>query len=437
MPFAFTDRLVLLLALGLIPAALGSVLPGLAWGVVAYDLALVVAGLLDVLRTPSPAGLRVERTVADPGILGRPVRIGIRVENPAAAATTLAIRDEATAPLGASPALHVRVPARGTVEAAYELAPPARGAYAFAAIHIRAVGPWGLGWRRARHPLPGTLRVVPGFTAVTRYELEARRAHLHRTGLLALRRRGEGRTFASLREYVPGDEVRWIDWKATARRGKLIVREYEAERSQNVMLLLDAGRMMTADVGGRTKLDHAIDAALLLAYAAVRHGDQVGLLAFGETVVAYLPPKRGRGQLREIRDAVAGLAPELVEPDYGQAFRHLAGRRLQRALVVLFTDLTDARASRPLLRHLAGLVPRHLPLLVAIADPPVAAAAESLPADVGTVYRQAVALELLRAREEALRTLTARGGLGLDVAPGALDVAAVNRYLEVKARGLL
>jgi uncharacterized protein (DUF58 family) len=268
-------------------------------------------------------------------------------------------------------------------------------------------------------------------------ELLGRRAHLLRTGLHALRRRGEGRTFESLRDYVQGDEFRHIDWKATARRQKPMVREYELERHQNVFLMVDAGRMMTAQIGEITKLDCAVNAALLVAYAAVGQGDKVGLLVFADEVQAYLPPRGGTRQIRQILDALGGVHASLVEPDYGLAFRYLAARRVQRALVPVFTDLVDARASSRLLRHVAALVPRHLPLLVAIADPTLERYAETATAAVNAVYRQAVARDLLAERAEALRGITARGGLALDVPPERLNLAVVNRYLEVKRRGMI
>jgi uncharacterized protein (DUF58 family) len=268
-------------------------------------------------------------------------------------------------------------------------------------------------------------------------ELLGRRSHLLRTGLHLLRRRGQGRTFESLRDYVQGDDTRHIDWKATARRHKPIVREYEVERHQNVLLMLDAGRMMTAAVEGLTKLDCAVNAALLVTHAAVTHGDKLGLLVFAEDVLAYLPPRAGKTQVGRVLEALYRIQPSLVEPDYGAAFRHLATRRLQRALVLVFTDLVDARASARLLRHVAALLPHHLPLLVAIADPALQRYGQETPAEVGAVYRQAVARDLLEERAEALRGITARGGLALDVPPEKLNLAVVNRYLDVKRRGLL
>jgi uncharacterized protein (DUF58 family) len=291
--------------------------------------------------------------------------------------------------------------------------------------------------RQWRAPLATAVRVYPNFRLAARMDLLGRRAHLVRTGLHALRRRGEGRTFESLRDYVQGDDTRHLDWKATARRGKPMVREYEVERHQNVFLMLDAGRMMTARVGPLTKLDYAVNAALLVAHAAVGQGDRVGLMVFADQVLAYLAPRGGKRQIPQVLEALYGVRPSLVEPDYAVAFRSLAAHRLQRALVVVFTDLVDAHASARLLRHVGALAPNHLPLLVAIADPALKRHARTAPATGGAVYRQAVARELLQDRAEALRAITARAGLALDVPPDGLNLAVVNRYLEVKRRGQL
>ena len=164
-------------------------------------------------------------------------------------------------------------------------------------------------------------------------------------GFRNLRRIGEGRIFESLKDWVPGDEPRTIDWKATARRGKLMSRQYEDERRQQVMIVIDAGRLLTAEIDGRARLESAIDAALELAHSAVLHDDNVGLLVFADDVLQYVPPGRGRRALRQVLDALAAVEGRLVEPNYPAAFAYLAARNRKRALTVLFTDVVDATAS--------------------------------------------------------------------------------------------
>lgn len=433
-----TPRLVFMLALGMLPLALVARVPEVRWGAGVFDAGLVLLALLDFRRAPGGAAVTVERRVGPRLALGEREPVTILLRSGATRDLAVDLRDEPPAGFPAEGRLlTLSVPSRGRAQGVYWITPPARGDHAFGGITVRVAGPLGLVRRQWRLPLVTAVRVYPNFRLATRMELLGRRSHLLRTGLHSLRRRGQGRTFESLRDYVQGDDTRHIDWKATARRRKTIVREYEVERHQNILLMLDAGRMMTAAVGNLTKLDCAVNAALLVAHAAVTHGDKVGLLVFAEDVLAYLPPRAGRRQVERVLEALYRIQPSLIEPDYAAAFRYLATRRLQRALVLVFTDLVDARASGRLLRHVAALMPHHLALLAAIADPTLQGYAQEAPTAAAAVYRQAVARDLLEERAEALRGITARGGLALDVPPEGLNLAVVNRYLEAKRRGLL
>ncbi len=212
---------------------------------------------------------------------------------------------------------------------------------------------------------------------------------------------------------------------------------YEADRSQTMVLAIDAGRMMLPRVGDVSKLDRAINAALLLAYLGTRLGDLVGLLVFGRDIDVYLPPARGHRQFLAILDALHSVEGRLEEPDYEGALRYLATRLKKRSLVVVFTDLAGTEPSRRLLRVLAGMSPRHLPLVATQRNRDLERKATLAAATELDVFSAAVAETLLKDKESALKTLAARGSLVLDVDPAALSVASVNRYLEVKARGRL
>lgn len=433
-----TPRLVFLFALGMLPLALVAQVPEVRWGVAVFNLALLLLILADFRRAPASGMITLERRVGPRLAIGEREPVSLLARSAVERDLRVEVRDE---PPPAFPSdgrlLRLSVPAYGHGRATYWVTPPARGDYIFPGLTARVSGPLGLVRRQWRLPHTTTVQVYPNYRLAARMELLGRRSHLLRTGLHSLRRRGEGRTFESLRDYVQGDDTRHMDWKATARRRKPIVREYEVERHQNVLLMLDAGRMMTATVGSLTKLDCAVNAAMLVTHAAVTHGDKVGLLVFAEEVLAYLPPRAGRQQVGRVLEALYRIQPSLIEPDYGAAFRYLATRRLQRALILVFTDLVDARASARLLRHVAALMPHHLALLTVIADPALERYAREAPAAVGIVYRQAVARDLLEERAEALKSITARGGLALDVPPEGLNLAVVNRYLEVKRRGML
>ncbi len=433
-----TGRLIFAMAAGMLPLALVTQVPEVLWAVGLFDAALLLLVAADFRMAPGAAALRFERRVGPRLAIGEREPVVLLARSDAPRPLAVQVRDEPpTAFAAEGRLLTLTLPARGRARGIYWVTPPARGDYSFPGLTARVLGPLGLAQRQWRAPLITAVRVYPNYRLAARMELLGRRSHLVRTGLHTLRRRGEGRTFESLRDYVQGDDTRHLDWKATARRGKPMVREYEVERHQNVFLMLDAGRMMTARVGTLTKLDYAVNAALLVAHAAVGQGDKVGLMVFADEVLAYLTPRGGKRQIPQVLEALYGVRASLVEPDYGMAFRSLAAHRLQRALVVVFTDLVDARASARLLRHVAALAPHHLPLLVAIADPALERYARTAPARGGAVYRQAVARDLLQDRAGALQGITARAGLALDVPPDGLNLAVVNRYLEVKRRGQL
>jgi uncharacterized protein (DUF58 family) len=302
---------------------------------------------------------------------------------------------------------------------------------------IDSVGPLGLGRRRRRFTLPWEVVVYPPLVSV-RLRASVVEALRREAGMKPIRQLGEGRLFESLREWVPGDDLRHIDWKATARRSKVITRQYEAERRQQVLLMLDTGRLMTAQVAsGVSRLDFAVQAALELAYAAAQHDDNVGIMAFADGVQHFVAPQRGRTAVRRVLEVLAVVEPKLVEPDYPGAFRYLAARNRKRALTVLFTDVIDRFASDALVANVATLRPRHLPLAVTLRNPELDAVATLRPETTRDAYRKAAAEELLHAREEALGHMRRAGVLVIDVTPERAAQAVVAKYLDLKRRGTL
>jgi uncharacterized protein (DUF58 family) len=317
------------------------------------------------------------------------------------------------------------------------LLPTARGKYDFGNTVLRFRTRLGLLWRQITYPTATDVKVYPDIREARKHELYAHRNRRPEPGLRRMRVRGQGREFELLREFVIGDEIRHISWAATARRGKVITRQYTIERSQNIVVLLDTGRLMTARIGKLTKLDHAVNATLSIAYVAAAGGDNVGLVAFSRRVVSYLPPRRGRDQINRLMEALYSLEPQMIEPSYKRAFNFFGANCKRRSLVVILTDLVDRDASAELLAHTSQLIPRHLPLIITIGDTDLREMVRAQPATSGDVYRQAVAEEILRQREEALMRIRHAGGLALDVPAGRLSLELVNKYLEVKERGLL
>lgn len=439
MRFIFTSRFFLLLAAGVALLSLGWVMPG-AWTLtLAYNLGLFALAALDVVLAENPTRFRVSRRHEARFAMGAENRVTVRINNDSNRRVTLAAKDEYPNGMDLLTPREARLTlaARRSRSFSYHLLPTARGQYEFGDTAIRYLGPLGLVWRQTSYPTAGGVRVYPDIREAKKNELYAHRNRRPEPGLRRMRMRGQGREFESLREFVVGDEIRHISWPATARRGKLITRQYMIERSQNIVVLLDTGRLMTARIGKLTKLDHAINAALSIAYVAASGGDNIGLVAFSRRVISYLPPHRGRDQISRFMDALYNLEPQLIEPSYARAFNFFNSNCRRRALVVILTDLVDQDASSELLAHAARLVPRHLPLIVSIGDRDLREMVRAHPATVADVYKQGVAEEILRQREEALSRIHRSGGLALDVPAGRLALDLVNKYLEVKERGLL
>ena len=319
----------------------------------------------------------------------------------------------------------------------HDFIPVRRGKALGGALHLRILGPWGLAWRQGTRQLPWPLTVYPSLRTAALRALPTQTQRRREAGFRNIRRIGEGRLFESIKEWVPGDEMRTIDWKATARRGKLMGRQYEDERRQHVMMVIDAGRLLTAEIDGSARLEAAINAALELAHSAVQHDDNVGLLVFADTVLQFVPPTRGRRALRQVLDALAAVEGRLVEPDYPSAFAYLAARSRKRALTVLFTDVVDRTASDAFVAQAGSLRPRHVPLAVTLRDPALERVATARALTVDDAFQRAAAEELLEAREAALAELRSHGVLVLDVLPNGAARAVVEQYEKLKRRALV
>ncbi len=279
------------------------------------------------------------------------------------------------------------VAARGNWEDSYRVRPLRRGDYRFGNLNVRWQGPLGLMVRQGRVEAAGPVKVYPNLLDVRRYDLLLRRNRLQEFGLRHTRVFGEGTEFERLREYLPDDEFRRINWKATARRNRPVTVEYQTERSQNVMAVLDTGRMMQSPVADIAKLDYVINAVLLLAYVATGKGDKIGLMTFADEVSRFIAPRQGRGQFYRMLELLYAVEAQPVEPDYRRSLTYLALKQRKRALVVIFTDLSGEVSMQNLVSQVAMLAQRSLPLVVTISDPDIHAAAQQRPHDSLTVYQ--------------------------------------------------
>lgn len=319
-----------------------------------------------------------------------------------------------------------------------ELEGAERGTWLLGRVVVRVDGWLGLVRRTFRWPMTDQVMVVPSMAGVRRYRLLSLHHRLRDLGLRTIRRRGDGSAFSGLREYVVGDEPRRIDWKATARRGVLISREYTVEQGQTVMMAIDCGRMMTQLEGDVPRFEYALSSAMLLADVATQSKDQVGALVFDDEIRAWAPAMRGKAALERVHHAIMPTAASMAEPDYAAAFRALGERQRKRSLVVLFTDVIDPRSSHALIALTSRGASRHLLVVVALRnDRLLSAARPDAGASTSELYEAAAAEELVTAREMALARMRHAGVSVLDVSPRAMTAAVINRYLELKARASL
>jgi uncharacterized protein (DUF58 family) len=439
MRFIFTKFFYLLIAASLILLSLSWGRPWLRWVVVAYDIALIALAIIDARRSQLPKGVRITREFSGRFAVGAETNVSINVQNAQAHPISLVIKDEypplmRLSGLRGSP---MRVDGQTSAALVYGLTPPKRGRFEFGQIAVRFLSRLNLVWCETRVGEAVAVKVYPNMRRAREAELKA----LGARSLVASHRktswRGEGREFESLRDYVRGDELRHISWSATARRGKLTTRQYQIERDQTILIAIDGGRLMTARIEQETKLDSAVHAALALMSAAARAGDNAGLLVFGRKIKSFLPPGRGHEHMDAALEALYAVEPEMIEPSYSRAFEFIAANSKRRSLVILLTDLVDEEGSKELLTSLRLLRPRHLPLVVTIADRDLKAVVSSAPANVRELFTQSVAEEIMYLREAALRLVESQGGLALDVTAAALAPALLEKYLQVKERGLL
>jgi uncharacterized protein (DUF58 family) len=403
-------------------------------GAAAGAMAWYVGRKLD--RRADRAEIVVERDAVPAYSIGHSAAVVYRWRNGSPRRARLRVREVRPSLLGGlQPPRQVVVPPRGMTQETHTVVPTRRGRAEQGSFVVDSTGPLGLGTRRAWIDLPWDAVVYPPMVSMRLRASLAQSLRRRELGRRAERHLGEGRLFESLREWVPGDDLRHIDWKATARRRKVMTRQFEAERRQQVLLVLDTGRLLTADLGGVARLDYAVQAALELAYAAAQYDDNVGVMAFADGVQHFVTPLRARVGLKRVLDVLAVLEPTLVEPDYPGAFRYLATRNRKRALTVVFTDVIDRFASEALVANVATLRPRHLPLAVTLRNPELDAVAGSRPTTSADAYRKAAAEELLRARDEALGHMRRSGVMVVDVPPQRAAQAVVQRYLELKRHG--
>jgi uncharacterized protein (DUF58 family) len=408
----------------------------LHWLVLAYLGAVFLVFLFDALlaaRSCRPRRLRVQRERPAHLSVGIDNEVALVLDNTGRRRLRLVVRDEPPVSFQIDPIeQRVRVPHHGRLRLTYRLLPTERGNFSFGSVHLRCRGPLGLAWVQRTVAAAESVQVYPNLLEVRRYEALVRTTLVRAGGYRSRRLPGAGREFSHYRDYNPDDDYKHVSWKATARRGKPITAVHESEHSQDIIFCLDIGRMMAARVGTLSKLDHAINAVLMLTHVSQTFQDNLGLLVFSHTVHLYLPPAKGKAQHAQFLQALYSIKPELSYVNYREAFQYLIGRHPKRALTMVFTDLLDAVVSAEY-RDAARLLRRfHLPLTLAVADVPLQDLAATTPGTLRQTYEVLVARDLLQARAELLGSLEREGVMTLDTVPERLTIDAVNRYLALK-----
>ena len=436
--FAFGRRSFLLLAVGLVWLGPAFLNPRFAFGILAWDVLLLLAVVLDALRMPSPKDLVVTRRWREPVALSVPSSVELLVHNTGKVPIVAELFDEAPPELRDEiPQVELTASAGGEGAASYEVTPIARGDAALGDVFLHYQTPLRLAERWARAPLTQTVRVYPNLEEARQQSIHLARSRQIEIQQRQARMRGMGREFESLREYREGDEFRNICWSASARRGKLVAKLYQAERSQTIWVVIDCGRLMQARIGGLAKLDYAVNTALCLAQVALYSGDRVGLMAYDRAPRHRVLPQRGSTHLRLLMEQLVELRTAPTEADHLRAVSVLRNTQKRRSLVIWLTDLAETSMTPEVIDAALQLTPQHLLLFTIMGNPELRALARQDPHKPAEMYAASAATETLHRRQVLLAGMRDRGALLVEVDAAVMSTAVVNSYLEVKQQNRL
>ncbi len=401
---------------------------------VIYIIFLIMYAVFDAAILPRRRQIPIKRIMPERISLGFPSRIVFEVQNLCRRQVEIHIAENVHETIEVKPEKCQAVFKSGekkTLE--YNLLARRRGRFQFAEMDVRILPKTGLLYRQFRLNIPDEFCVFPNLVNLKRHELLARRGLSYEQGLARLKRLGQGSEFESLRPYVSGDEMSRIEWKVTAKRAKLIVKNYEPEKQQNILVAIDVGRATAGEFGGLSRVDYLVNAALMLAYVVLRQKDWFSLIAFSDRIETYLPPVSGLKNIEKIAQALFELQPRLVESDYGSACRFLGLTNRKRSLLCLMTDVVDRYASDVIIAYMARFARYHLPLAITLSNPEIQQIAKAPLDHCDDPYAKAVALDTLAAREDALVSMRQKGISVLDVPPNRLTPELINRYTLIKS----
>jgi uncharacterized protein (DUF58 family) len=401
---------------------------------------VLVLWVVDAFVAPHPRRIAIERRFPTSVVMGRTADVRWVAQNTTGRRTRVAVADQIPPSFRApTRRFDVDLPARGSVDVSTTVQPARRGRFSIDDLAVRVQGPLGLGARQHRRSSPTGVMVFPPLLHRDEAELRIDQARMLQVGLRAARARGTGTEFEQLREYTPDDEFRRIDWAATARTGKPVVRQFRTERNQSIVVLVDAGRTMAGQVGGAARLEHAIDATLVMTYVASRLGDRAGVVTFDGGVRRVVAPSGGNVQLQRVTEALFDLEVRLVESDYSAVFATTLARFGRRSLLVVLTELTEAAVTLGLGPSLPILTRRHLVIVGSVADPAITRMADDVGTDTvgtqaATAYQAAAAAGALDERRRVAARLRSLGATVVDEPPGRFAAALTDAYLDLKPK---
>jgi uncharacterized protein (DUF58 family) len=442
--FAFGPRVFVGLLLGLLWVVPAWWAPRFVAAMFLWDLLVLVVFAVDLLGLPKPRELEASRSWTGAPCLATRGEVSVAIRNFSTVPVRCTLVDETPGSLRkAPPSLALIVPAMQEASTRYSIIPAQRGDQRMGRLYLRYQSSFGFAERWAVAELAQAVCVLPDIELARRQALYLIRSRQVEMEKRRHRQRGQGREFESLREYRQGDEMRDICWTATARRHQLTTRVFETERSQAVWIMLDAGRLLRAEVQQPetdlrlAKLDYAVNAALSLAQVATQCGDRVGLVAYGRAIQQNVAAGRGASHLRTIVDSLAHVHGEPSEADHARAARALLTEQSRRSLVVWLTDFAETPTTPEVIEYATQMTQRHLVVFAAMNQPDLTAIAEKIPETPEEMYRHAAALEITHRRDLLLRGLRQRGVFAFELVPGLLASSIVNQYLDIKERSLL
>lgn len=406
---------------------------------------LIALALFDLISLPRTKRFTARRDMTHVATRGEKHAVTVSIDNRSRRAFNGVVRDDRPAGLQDDESeFPLAIPPRSRGSVHYTLTPRHRGAFQLEYVYLMTESRWKL-WRKyIRLNCVDSLRVYPALKQISRYAMYARLNRMSLLGVRRQRRIGTDNEFERLRDYTPDDQFRAIDWRATGRRLKLTVRDFQSNQSQRVIFMIDCGRMMVNESGGHSLLDSAFDAALTLSFVTLAQNDQAGLLCFADSVLRWVPPAGGRRQLNRMVHAVHDVHPRFAESRFDEAFSHLHRNCRKRTLVIVITNVIDDQNAARLKAHVANIVGRHLPLAVLLRDHELFDTVQDFgnidednPQSGAPMYKAAAAADILLWRHQVLTDLRHKAVLTLDCLPEKLTAPLINEYMRIKSLHLL